>query len=102
MSRSAYVYAIGREEGPVKIGITSALGGRLSTIQTGCPFKVDILHYCEMSTAEVAREIESDVHWVWKDRRLHGEWFDIDGDLAAEAIDGAVMTRDHFLSRDCK
>lgn len=39
-----FVYAIGPENGPVKIGFTNDLKKRLKAIQTGNPQKVEIFY----------------------------------------------------------
>jgi hypothetical protein len=41
---STYLYVIGRHQGPVKIGISRDPSARLGSLQTGCPFKLDLLH----------------------------------------------------------
>lgn len=82
-----FIYVIGREHGPVKVGITSSPGSRLSTIQTGCPFKIDILHLRECRDRDHAVEHEASFHDVYSDKRLAGEWFDIEADLAIEGVD---------------
>lgn len=82
-----FIYVIGREQGPVKVGITSSPGARLSTIQTGCPFKIEILHLRECRDRQHAIEHEEIFHGVYGDRRLAGEWFDISADLAIEGVD---------------
>lgn len=91
-----YLYVIGREEGPVKIGITIALRSRLSTIQTGCPFPIEILYWRILPNREIALDIEQCIHQVWEEKRLNGEWFDIDGDQGEEAVECAIDTDSYF------
>jgi predicted GIY-YIG superfamily endonuclease len=91
-----FIYVIGREEGPVKVGITSSLGSRLSAIQTGCHFKIEILHYRECVDRSQALEHESIFHDVYACHRLAGEWFDLEADFAIEGVDTPFDYEEHF------
>ena len=88
--KSHYVYIIGREEGPVKVGVTSSLDARLATIQTGCHFKIDLLYFRQFRNRDHALEHERNFHAVYAQNRLAGEWFDLDLDHAIEGIDTAI------------
>lgn len=55
-----------------KVGITSNLRQRITTLQTGCPYKLEVLNTFESS---YARNIESFLHKNWKDKNTSGEWF---------------------------
>lgn len=89
-----FIYVIGREEGPVKVGITSMPEGRLATIQTGCHFKIEILHLRTCSNRDHALKHEQNFHAVYAERRLAGEWFDMDSDCA---IDGIETSFEHEI-----
>jgi len=91
-----YVYAIGNEDGPVKIGITNKLGGRLRAIRTGCPIPIEIIHAAKMPSRSRARRMEAVIHAAYRENRLCGEWFSIDADQAWEAIDTAIETARAF------
>lgn len=91
-----YIYVIGREEGPVKVGITSSPGSRLSTIQTGCHFPIEILHLRECRDRDDALRHEQSFHVVYEENRLTGEWFNLDADLAIEGVDCDFETRAYF------
>lgn len=91
-----YIYAIGNEDGPVKIGITYELGGRLRALRTSCPFPIEIIHAERMPSRSKARRMETVIHAVYREKRLCGEWFSIDADQAWEAIDTAVETARAF------
>lgn len=82
-----FIYVIGRPEGPVKVGITSSPQARLSTIQTGCHFHIDILYLRECRDRNHALEHERNFHAVYAEHRLSGEWFDMESDLAGEGVD---------------
>jgi predicted GIY-YIG superfamily endonuclease len=91
-----FIYVIGREEGPVKVGITSSLGSRLSAIQTGCHFKIEILHYRECADRSQALEHEGIFHDVYASHRLAGEWFDLEAVFAIEGVDTSFDYEEHF------
>lgn len=91
-----FIYVIGREQGPVKVGITSSPGARLAAIQTGCHFKIDILHLRECRDREQALEHEEIFHSVYREQRLNGEWFDLAADFAIEGVDTAFDYEEHF------
>lgn len=91
-----FIYVIGREEGPVKVGITSSPNGRLSTIQTGCHFKIEILHLRECRDRDHALEHEQIFHDVYRDERLSGEWFNLDAAHAIEGVDVSFDYEEHW------
>jgi hypothetical protein len=81
MRRDSFVYVIsrvvdGQHVAPVKVGISDNPENRLSTIQTACPFKIDLAWVFEVLNREVAREIELSFHQTQKHARMYGEWFD--------------------------
>lgn len=75
MSDDCYVYVIGRPEGPVKVGISSSPYARLSTIQTSCPFAIDLAYVFQCPDRDIARHIERSFHETRREKCLHGEWF---------------------------
>lgn len=91
-----YLYVIGREEGPVKVGIATAPLKRLTALRTGCPFKVEILHIQPMRDREHARSHEKTFHAVYQENRLSGEWFELDADQAIEGIETGLETERWF------
>lgn len=96
MENPTYIYVIGAENGPVKIGITNNLSSRLSAIQTGCPFKAVIWFVKPIFSRDLASTHERAVHSVYREKRLSGEWFDIDAEQGIEAIETAVDTHAYF------
>lgn len=64
----------------VKIGKTQHLHKRLKQVQTVCPVRV---HF----GGTVNGDIEEMAHSVFKKHRVHGEWFEIDGDLHSLLLD---------------
>ena len=96
MSDDCFVYVIGREEGPVKVGISTYPWGRLATLQIGCPFKLTLLHTHKARSRNHALEHEEMFHGVYDENRLHGEWFDLDAELAIEGVDCTFETEEWF------
>lgn len=97
--RSVHIYAIGRADGPIKIGISAHPGGRALDLQSGCPFEISLLYNRECRDRAFALQQERIIHSVYAGRRLTGEWFDIDQETAIEAIDTAIEIAEHFESR---
>lgn len=96
MSDDCFVYVIGRQEGPVKVGISCYPYGRLATLQIGCPFKLELLHTHKARSRNHALEHEDMFHRVYEQHRLIGEWFDLDAELAKEGVDTTFETEDWF------
>lgn len=99
MSRT-YLYVVGREEGPVKVGISTNVLSRMRALQTGCPFKLELLAMFRFDTREDAASQESFFHECYADVRTSGEWFRIEADLAIEGVDGNISMREHFAELD--
>lgn len=62
---------------PVKVGMTTSLGGRLGTIQTAAPFPIGIFHAFTFPNKEMALEVEQGFHKCCARFRSHGEWYDL-------------------------
>lgn len=97
-----FIYVIGVESGPVKVGISSSPGSRLGAIQTGCHFKIDILYSRRCKDRDHALKNEKIFHDVYAEKRLVGEWFNIDADLAIEAIETGFDIEDHLEQEEMK
>jgi hypothetical protein len=79
-SRRAYVYFIGGEAGPVKIGSTRNVGKRLATLQIGSPVRLSIL----ATVSGQGSTLECIYHTKFKAHRLLGEWFERCPEIEAE------------------
>lgn len=90
------IYVIGREQGPVKVGISQKPHVRAYDLQTGCPYKIDLLFSAECESREQARAFETQVHAVLEDRRMASEWFDVESWEAIECAETAIQIDDHF------
>lgn len=75
----AKCYFIGGDEGPVKIGYSVDVPGRLRAHQSSSPVKLRIL-----ATASGGLQRECAYHWQFADARLHGEWFERTPEIEAE------------------
>lgn len=91
-----YVYIMGREEGPVKVGISVRPWDRLSSIRTSCPFPAKLLYCRPMESREHALHHERNFHVVNAGKRTNGEWFDTDLELAIESIESALEAEEYF------
>lgn len=83
----SYVYVIGREAGPVKIGISDNPDNRLQQLKSGCPFKPAVIWQHSMPMREDAFAIERAFHAKHANRRLHGEWFNMDWEAASDTLE---------------
>lgn len=91
-----FLYVIGRSEGPIKIGISSTPEKRLSSVQNGCPFKIEVLYRRKFYTRDDARYIEQHFHRTHAHVRLKGEWFDVSANSIIQTIECS------FADSDCK
>ncbi|CAK7279212.1 GIY-YIG nuclease family protein [Streptomyces misionensis] len=67
------VYVVGAEGlDAVKIGTTTDVGKRLSSLQTGLPLSLSVLWTCEGG-----RNLERALHEEFRAYRQRGEWFDL-------------------------
>jgi predicted GIY-YIG superfamily endonuclease len=86
-----FVYAIGSEEGPVKVGITTNLGSRLRSLQNGSATRLDLIWVYTFWDREAAISHERSFHDVCAEHRLEGEWFDITAAIAAEVLENGII-----------
>lgn len=94
-----FIYIIGRIDGPVKVGISSSPYGRTATLQTGCPFPIRLLHAVKCQDRREALRHEQSFHEVCEDKRLLGEWFDMDADHAYEVVNTGFEIEEHFAAQ---
>lgn len=76
-----FVYFIGTEDGPVKIGLTTNVRQRLESLQTASPIKLELLAYCDGD-----RWLEQRYHDFFAPHRLQGEWFGRGDNALAQEI----------------
>lgn len=90
----AYVYVIGADDGPQKIGVANDPKGRLSIFQVGNPTTL-VISAAEPVTREQAFAVEHYAHQLLKERRVRGEWFDVS---PIEAIDAVRLAIDAVVN----
>lgn len=95
-----YVYAIGSWDGPVKFGVSENPWKRLAQIQTTATFKLELLRAQPSNTRDEAILDEQFLHTFYTEQGKHlfGEWFQVMGIEAAEAVRDAVSHGNHFRS----
>jgi hypothetical protein len=86
-----YIYVIGQKNGPVKIGVTTSVDGRLSSIKTGCPFPIKVWFLYPCFDRDEAIRKEKMLHDDLAQFRLEGEWFDLE---VEETIDNIFFLFD--------
>ena len=57
-----------------KIGISKSPVGRLSSLQTGCPYRLYLVYCLRVDDAE---RLEAELHEHFQAKRLFGEWFEL-------------------------
>lgn len=74
--RKTYLIQCGKY-GAIKIGSTkNSISSRLKTIQSNCPYKLNLLYVLEGKTFSEKR-----LHKTFNNLRIHGEWFKFSGKL---------------------
>lgn len=74
-NKPSYVYLIQAENGLVKIGIASDVNTRFITLNIASPVKLELLFSIQRDDA---RQVETTLHNLFKDKRIKGEWFSLD------------------------
>ena len=72
----SYVYVIGSDNPPYKVGISKNPEARLRALQTGHPGRLRIHHKTE-TPAHRTKLLETVIHNNLKHSRQTGEWFDL-------------------------
>ena len=74
---NGYVYLVHCKETTFyKIGISkNNYGARLSQIQSSCPFEVEMIY---VNHSDNYQKLEKNLHNMFKDKWVRGEWFDLD------------------------
>lgn len=78
-----FVYIMGnRRRHCYKVGRTKQIHNRMKSLQTGCPFKLQLILAIE---CEDAGKGESLLHTLLKGFHSHGEWFVCDANVIRKA-----------------
>lgn len=88
--RTGYVYLIGADTGPIKIGHAVNVKARLSSLQTGNWEPLSILHSVTVPWT-VAPAIEGLVHGQFEERRVRGEWFAVPLEVLKPSLDSVAL-----------
>ena len=90
---SSFVYILGisdprvAQPSPIKVGFAKNVEARVASLQTGCPFRIEILARWPYHAMAAAQAKEMQFHKQFADRRLNGEWFDMASADAEKALD---------------
>lgn len=87
MARDYFVYAIGLECGPYKVGWTSVLDRRLAELQKQADEPLYIHHTRSVSGEFEARRVEAAAHALLHEDCIAGEWFSAPLPAITKAID---------------
>jgi Meiotically up-regulated gene 113 len=88
--QTSYIYVIGTEQPPYKIGISKNPQRRLKNLQTGHPELLRI-HSIKPTNCQETKLLETVIHRNLKHYKLKGEWFNINLKDALLEIDYALM-----------
>ncbi|KRE07497.1 hypothetical protein ASE63_22625 [Bosea sp. Root381] len=88
--RERYVYVIGEDDGPQKIGLSWYPPNRRAFLARVTAKRLKLHHYAAVSAVDVYA-VERLAHWRLRDLRLEGEWFNITPSAAAEEVEQAVL-----------
>src|SRR6185312_11653041 len=75
----------------VKLGRAASLRQRISEIQTGCPYDIRRVVACDVLDEYEGGMREAQMHELYGQHRLRGEWFDPWGRIATEIdVEGLI------------
>lgn len=84
--RGIYVYFLGNiHERLVKIGMSANLKNRARELQTGFPFKMEMIFAIKCNSIEQAYELEGTLHKRYARYNTYGEWFKLQDFFIFEA-----------------
>jgi len=78
-SRRGVYFVRAGEDGPIKIGVSSDVDGRIKSLQTDAPAELHLLAVLDGA----GRDVEQSLHVRFADGRLTGEWFQPTDELLA-------------------
>ena len=85
-----YIYVIGTDQPPYKVGIAKNPEQRLKTLQTGHPQPLRIIHKIP-TDASRTRLLEAVMHRNMRQHRQTGEWFDMPLDKLLNEVQFAII-----------
>lgn len=105
-----YIAAMKRPDGrfcaPTKIGMSSHPAGRISNMQTGCPYPIGLVGAIKCGDRKGANGLESMAHHFVESYNVSGEWFDMDpyrllgliADLKSDLISDDIYFEENDLA----
>lgn len=82
LDTTEYVYFIHSEENnAVKIGRAKNVEKRLKSLQTAHPYQLKVIKTFSVKGGKAAKELEIDLHALFKHLQLSGEWFKAEQEL---------------------
>lgn len=72
---AGYVYFIRDGLGHIKIGMSNDVQSRLAELQTANPMDLEYYRGLKFKNISDARKAEKELHKMFRDVRLRGEWF---------------------------
>lgn len=79
-----YIYLIGSDDGPLKVGVSVNPGSRVRTLQGAHPHELRVM---QTWRSDHARAIETAAHIALREFRVRGEWFNTTEDVARSLIE---------------
>lgn len=95
-----YVYVIGAENGPFKIGVAKDVKRRLALLQTGSYSKIYIHAVKKCDDRAHAYSVEAAAHKALSEMRMTGEWFSCALADALSAADAELSSTSRADSND--
>jgi len=85
----AYVYVIGPADGPQKIGKADDVAHRRRMLQSASAHDLSVSFALPVNR-DMALDVERRAHWLLREDRLRGEWFNITPAEARGAVEQAM------------
>jgi Rha family phage regulatory protein len=86
-----FVYIIGNKDNDyLKIGVSNNVDKRLKQLQTGAWSKLELLY--QSMVCSNGFDVEANIHALFKDKKVLGEWFDIELNEAINLIESDNFT----------
>lgn len=89
MSETCFIYLIGPDEGPQKIGHSMVPSRRLKQFQASHDGPLYLLGQWPVGKA-IGLAVERYVHWKLRERHYRGEWFSVSREEAVAAIEAGI------------
>lgn len=85
-----HVYVAGSGRGPKKVGVATSPARRLRALATGHGRPLKLLFSAAVPPDVAVTDVERRAHWLLRDRKTHGEWFDVSAKAAIDAVERAI------------